>query len=175
MKKFDLSIVGLCLSFMRVEICCTLRFVHDYYCTYNTGNLISESMFFRLPYEIPPCPQVRTPSHQNQASPNLLGSLRMARCGAINQGVFTSGSLTTDRRAQVDAFVDRWHCRLIARRSEYILTMVLEHLAQSVRYEEAMLQNRVLEIIPPKKARRSKYVQHHCSMIIPMRARISSM
>ncbi|CAN0046290.1 unnamed protein product [Ectocarpus sp. 8 AP-2014] len=62
-----------------------------------------------------------------------MASLRLARAGAINQGVFVSGSLTNDGHARVDAFVDRWHCRRSAERSGLILAAVLEHLAWSVR------------------------------------------
>ncbi|CAM9714917.1 unnamed protein product [Ectocarpus fasciculatus] len=62
-----------------------------------------------------------------------MASLRLARAGAINQGVLVSGSLTNDGHARVDAFVDRWHCRRSAERSGLILAAVLEHLAQSVR------------------------------------------
>ncbi|CAN0356236.1 unnamed protein product, partial [Pylaiella littoralis] len=72
-------------------------------------------------------------SKHNQERPNFMGSLRLARSGAINQGVFTSASLTTDRRARVDAFVDRWHCRRSAQRSGQIFAGVLEHLAWRVR------------------------------------------
>eukprot|EP00904_Undaria_pinnatifida_P003608 jgi/Undpi1/13248/HiC_scaffold_8.g02910.m1 len=64
---------------------------------------------------------------------NFMASLRVLRSGAINQGVFTSGSLTSDGRSRVDAFVDSWHCRRLARRNGLILAAVLEHLAQSMR------------------------------------------
>ncbi|CAM9778657.1 unnamed protein product, partial [Ectocarpus sp. 12 AP-2014] len=72
----------------------------------------------------------RRPSHP---TPKFMASLRLARAGAINHGVFLSGSLTNDGHARVDAFVDRWHCRRSAERSGLILAAVLEHLARSVR------------------------------------------
>ncbi|CAM9930902.1 unnamed protein product, partial [Scytosiphon promiscuus] len=59
--------------------------------------------------------------------------LRLARTGAINQGVLTSASLSIDGRARVDAFIDRWHCRRSAQRSGHKLAAVLKHLAQNVR------------------------------------------
>ncbi|CAN0032882.1 unnamed protein product [Ectocarpus sp. 13 AM-2016] len=62
-----------------------------------------------------------------------MASLRLARAGAINHGVFLSGSLTNDGHARIDAFVDRWHCRRSAERSGLILAAVLEHVARSVR------------------------------------------
>jgi len=93
--------------------------------------------------------QVRTPSDQDQDRPNFLDSLRVARCGAINRGVFTSGSLTPERRARVDAFVDRGHCRLIAQRSEYLFMVVLEHLARSVRYGDKNVFSKLLSKLTP--------------------------
>lgn len=74
--------------------------------------------------------------------PNLFRSLRLARAGAICQGVHTSGSLTMDGRHRVRAYMDRWHCRRVAQRCSSILVSVLEYLARSVRrvaaYEKAL-------------------------------------
>lgn len=81
---------------------------------------------------------------------NIMDSLYMARSGAIHQGVFTSGSLTADGRARVDAFVDRWHCRRSAQRSGRILAALLEHLVQGVRW--ANKETRALFEAPTKMA-----------------------
>lgn len=73
--------------------------------------------------------------HEHQERANFMDSLHMARSGAIHQGVFTSGSLTSDGRARVDAFVDRWHCRRSAQRSGRMLSALFEYLGLRVRYE----------------------------------------
>lgn len=63
----------------------------------------------------------------------MVTSLRLLRAGAVNQGVFTSGSLTGDARDRVDAYVDRWHCRRFADRYRVVLAAVLEYLARSAK------------------------------------------
>lgn len=65
--------------------------------------------------------------------PSFMESLRLMRAGAINQGVYTMGSMTMDGRHRVEAYIDRWHCRRVAHRYSKGLTLVLHHLAYRVR------------------------------------------